>query len=173
MISFKRQFNHWKEIMEYTENGVPLFNGHNGLEYDMWSIRMRTFLKAHGYDILYTISIGYDATNKSKTTTKKELKKNNKIEMDFIQEGLPDPVREKVVKCSSTKEIWDKLHDIYFFPIIKLEFSKEDTSTKHEERCSSCHSVQEEEECEVTEANIGDLFFFNCEECEHIEIECP
>jgi hypothetical protein len=32
--------------MEYNENGVPLFNGKNGLEYEMWSIRTRTFLKA-------------------------------------------------------------------------------------------------------------------------------
>jgi hypothetical protein len=60
--------------------------------------------------------------------------------MDFIWEGLPDPVREKVGKCSSTKEIWDKLHDIYFSPITKLEFSKEDTGTKQEEICSSCQT---------------------------------
>jgi hypothetical protein len=43
----------------------------------------------------------------------KELKKNKKIPMDFILEGLPKPVREKVGKCSSAKELWDKLHDIY------------------------------------------------------------
>jgi hypothetical protein len=42
------------------------------------------------------------------------LKRNNKIEMDFIWEGLPDPVREKFGKCSSTKELWDKLHNLYF-----------------------------------------------------------
>jgi hypothetical protein len=30
------------------------------------------------------------------------------IAMDFIWEGLPNPVREKVGKCSSTKELWDK-----------------------------------------------------------------
>jgi hypothetical protein len=35
--------------------------------------------------------------------TKKELKKNNKIAMDFISEGLPNMVRIKVGKCSSTK----------------------------------------------------------------------
>jgi hypothetical protein len=40
--------------MEYIENGVPLFNGQNGLEYEMWSIRMGTFLKAYGYDIWYS-----------------------------------------------------------------------------------------------------------------------
>jgi hypothetical protein len=41
--------------MEYTENGVPLFNGHNGLEYETWIIRTRTFLKEQRYDIWYSI----------------------------------------------------------------------------------------------------------------------
>jgi hypothetical protein len=41
------------------------------------------------------------------------LKINNKIAMDFIMEGLPDLVKEKVGKCSSAKEIWDKLHNLY------------------------------------------------------------
>jgi hypothetical protein len=34
--------------------------------------------------------------------------------MDFIWEGLPNPVIENFGKCSSAKEIWDKLHDIYY-----------------------------------------------------------
>ena len=55
------------------------------------------------------------------TTTKKELKKNNKITMDFIREGLPNPVREKVGKFSSTKELRDMLHFIYSSPITDSE----------------------------------------------------
>jgi hypothetical protein len=39
------------EYMEFTENGVPLFNVQNGMKYEMWNIRMKTFLKAHGYDV--------------------------------------------------------------------------------------------------------------------------
>jgi hypothetical protein len=46
--SFIKQFNHWKEIMDYFENGVPLFNGQNGLKYEIWSRRMKVFLKAWG-----------------------------------------------------------------------------------------------------------------------------
>jgi hypothetical protein len=63
------------------------------------------------------------------------LKKNNKIAMDFIWEGLPKPVREKVGKCSSAKELWDKLHDIYSSPIADSENAKEDADTEQEERC--------------------------------------
>jgi hypothetical protein len=60
------------------------------------------------------------------------LKKNKKIAMDFIWEGLPNSVREKVCKCSSAKEIWDKLHDIYYLPIADSENDKEDANTNQE-----------------------------------------
>ena len=59
----------------------------------------------------------------------KELKKNKKITMNFIWEGLPNPVREKFGKCSSAKELWDKLHAIYSSPIIDSENAKEDAGT--------------------------------------------
>jgi hypothetical protein len=68
-----------------------------------------------GYDIWKSVVTGYTATKKPpKTATKKELKKNNKIAMDFILEGLCDSTKDKVGKCSSAKELWDKLHNIYF-----------------------------------------------------------
>jgi hypothetical protein len=59
-----------------------------------------------------------------------ELKKNKKIAMNFIWEGLPNPTRENVGKCSSTKEFWDKLHNLYSSPIIESENAKEDAGTK-------------------------------------------
>jgi hypothetical protein len=83
---------------------------------------MKVFLQAQGYDIWHSVVTGYNATKKPpKTATKKELKKNNKIAMDFILEGLPDSVKDKVGKCSSAKELWDKLHNIYSSPITESE----------------------------------------------------
>jgi hypothetical protein len=38
------------------------------------------------------------------------IKKEQQIGMDAILDGLPDLVKVKVGQCSSTKEIWDKLH---------------------------------------------------------------
>jgi hypothetical protein len=101
--SFRKQFNHWKEIMDYFENGVPMFNGKNGLKYEMWSRRTKVFLQAKGNYIWLSFFKGYVSSKRENTAAKKELKKNNKIEMDFILEGLPNPVREKVGKCSSSK----------------------------------------------------------------------
>ena len=77
--------------------------------------------------------------------------------MDFISEGLPNPVREKVGKCSSSKEIWDKLHDIYFSPIVDSENSKEDVDTDREELCSPCQNNSEDEEYIITKELISAL----------------
>jgi hypothetical protein len=57
------------------------------------------------------------------------LKKNKKISMNFIWEGLANPVRKKVGKCSSAKELWDKLLDIYYSPIRDSENFKKDADT--------------------------------------------
>jgi hypothetical protein len=74
------------------------------------------------------------------------LNKNNKIAMDFIWEGLPNPVREKVGKSPSSKELWDKLLDIYSSPIIDSENAKEDVGIDQEEICSPCQTNSEDEE---------------------------
>ena len=72
--------------MDYFENGVPMFNGQNGFKYDMWSKRTKVFLQEHGHYILLSIVTGYDSSKREKIVSKKELNKNNKIEMDFIWE---------------------------------------------------------------------------------------
>jgi hypothetical protein len=113
--------------MDYSENGVPMFNGQNGFKYEMWSIRTEVFLQAQGHYIWLSFVIGYDSSKMAKTATKKELRKNNKIAMDFICEGLTNPVREKVGKCSSTKELWNKSTIIHLSKcnnrdIVKLVF---------------------------------------------------
>jgi hypothetical protein len=96
------------------------------------------------------------------------LNKNKKIAMDFIWEGLPNLIRERVGKCSSSKELWDKLHNIYSSPIADSENAKEDAKTDQEELCSPCQTDSEEEEYIITR---GMLFFFNFEKHGHLEIK--
>jgi hypothetical protein len=105
----------------------------------------------------------------AKIVAKKELKKNKKIAMDFIWEVLPNLVREKVGKCSSAKEIWDKLHDIYSSTIADSENAKEDAYTDQDELCSPCQTDSKDEEYIITR---GMLFLFNCEKRGHLEIKC-
>jgi hypothetical protein len=62
-------------------NGTPMLNGQKGLKYEMQSIRMKSFLHAHGYDVCHSVVTGHTATKKPPNTiAKKELKRNNKIE---------------------------------------------------------------------------------------------
>jgi hypothetical protein len=41
--------------MDYSENGVPMFNGQNGLKYEMWSRRTKVFLQEKGHYIWISI----------------------------------------------------------------------------------------------------------------------
>jgi hypothetical protein len=57
------------------------------MKYEIWNTKMKKFLQAQGCDVWKLVVIGYNASKKPKTIAKKELKKNKKITMDFIQEG--------------------------------------------------------------------------------------
>jgi hypothetical protein len=70
--------------MDYSENGIPMFNSHNSFKYEMWSIRMKVILHAQGHYIWLLVVTGYDSSKRAKTASKKELRKNYKIAMDFI-----------------------------------------------------------------------------------------
>jgi hypothetical protein len=96
--------------MGYTNNVTPVFDGQN---YEIWISRMKVFLEAQQYDVLNLVVIGYTTSKKPpKTIDKKELI-IKKLAMDVILDGLPDSIKVKVGQCSSTIDIWDKLHNIY------------------------------------------------------------
>jgi hypothetical protein len=60
--------------------------------------------------------LGYTDLKKPKTASQKEERRNKKMEMDVILKGLYDSVKAKVGSCVLSKEIWDKLQDIYAKP---------------------------------------------------------
>jgi hypothetical protein len=134
----------------YIDNGTPMFDGQNGQNYEIWNSRMKVFLKSQGYDVWDSVVSGYITSRKPpKTAAKKELKRNNKIAMDFILEGLSDPVKDKVGQCSSAKEIWDKLHNFYskesHLITEPMHQNKEDVEIKQEEIISSDQTDSNEE----------------------------
>jgi acetone carboxylase gamma subunit len=80
------------------------------------------------------------------------------LAIDTILDALTDLVKSKVGSCASSKEIWDKLHDLYV---------REDTEEEEEEVKANYNiSIFKEE-------NRGQFFCFNCEGVGHIEFECP
>jgi hypothetical protein len=135
-------------------NGIPPFDGRN---FEYWSNRMETYLKSLGADVWFSVASGYNALKKPKTAAQKEAKRNNKLAIDTILDGLTDSVKSKVGSCASEKEIWDNIQDLY-----------------------AREELEEEEEVEANynisyfkEENRGKFFCFNCEGVGHVEFECP
>jgi hypothetical protein len=48
-----------------------MFNGHNGLKYEMWRRRTKVFLQALGQYIWLSIVTGYDISKRENTAAKK------------------------------------------------------------------------------------------------------
>jgi hypothetical protein len=93
------------------KNGIPQFNGKR---YEFWSIRMKTYIQAHGFEIWQSIVDGYTVptifpTNENVVT----LSQNNSKAKNALLNGLSETIFTKVTHCKSAKEIWDKLQNIY------------------------------------------------------------
>jgi hypothetical protein len=85
---------------ENIPNGIPPFDGRN---FEYWKNRMETYLKSLGVYVWFLVGSGYNSLKKPKTTTQKEVKRNNKLEIDTILDGLTDLVKYEVGSCASEK----------------------------------------------------------------------
>jgi hypothetical protein len=83
-------------------NGIPPFDGRN---FEYWKNIMENYLKALGADVWFSVASGYNALKKPKSATQKEAKRNNKLTIDTILDGLTNSVKSKVGSCASAKEI--------------------------------------------------------------------
>jgi hypothetical protein len=93
------------------KNGLPQFDGQ---KYVSWSIRMKTYIHAHGFQFCQSIVDGYTTPTVSPTNDKAiKLSENNSKATNAILNGLSDTLFTKVAHCKSTKEIWDNLRNIY------------------------------------------------------------
>jgi hypothetical protein len=93
------------------KNGIPQFDGQ---KYAFWSIRMKTYIQAQGFQVWQSIVDGYTAPTVPPTNDKAvKLGENNSKATNALLNGLSDTVFTKVAHCKSAKEIWDKLRNIY------------------------------------------------------------
>ena len=93
---------------------APLFNGN----FDIWVARMRNLLKTQGIEVWKSMN-----TN---DTMDEESKEYNTRAMKAILNGLPNSVKANFKRCSSTKVIWDKLHDLHSKGVLTMISSQED-----------------------------------------------
>jgi hypothetical protein len=93
------------------ENGIPQFYGQ---KYSFWSIRIKTYIQAHGFEIWKSIVDGYRAPIVPLINEKAmKLDKNNSKATNALLNGFRESVFTKVAHCKSVEEIWDKLRNIY------------------------------------------------------------
>jgi hypothetical protein len=93
------------------KNGIPQFDGQ---KYVFWSIRIKTYIQAHGFKVWKSIVDGYIAPIVPPTNEKVvKLGENNSKDKNVLLNGLSDTIFTKVAHCKYAKEIRDKLRNIY------------------------------------------------------------
>jgi hypothetical protein len=93
------------------KNGIPQFDGQN---YAFWSRRMKTYVQAQGFEVWQSVVDGYKEPVVPPTNENgRKLSLNNSKSKNSLLNGLGDSVYVKVMHCISTKEIWDKLQNVY------------------------------------------------------------
>jgi two-component SAPR family response regulator len=80
--------------------------------FEYWSNTMETYLKSLWTDVLFSVASGYKALKKPNTAAQ-EARRKNKLAIDTMLDGLTNSVKSKVGSCASTKEIWEKIQNIY------------------------------------------------------------
>jgi hypothetical protein len=118
---------------------------------------METYLKDLRVDFWISIASGYNALKKPKTAAQKEAKRNNKLTIDTILDGLTDSMKSNMGSCASAKYLWDKLQELY---------ARQEA--EEEEEVEEDYNISD-----FKEENRGQFFLFNCEGVGHIEFECP
>jgi hypothetical protein len=74
-VPSRKHFNHWKEIMDYTNIGIPKFDGE---DYAFWRRRMKTYVQEQGFDVWRAVVNGYKApTTPSMDKYGKKLEDDN------------------------------------------------------------------------------------------------
>jgi hypothetical protein len=90
-----------------SKNGIPEFDGQN---YEFWTIRMKTYVHAHGFEVWKLAVYGYKALTIPPTNDNgKKISLNNSKSTNALLNGLCDLVYTKLMHCIFSKEIWDKL----------------------------------------------------------------
>ena len=94
----------------YTVNRTPILGKE---EYIFWSTRMESHLKALGHDVWNSVITNYSPPNRVRTPSEKKAKESNSMEINTILEGLPNDVIEKIGHRGSSKQLWDKIKQLY------------------------------------------------------------
>jgi hypothetical protein len=92
-------------------NEIPLFDGNN---YAYWRNITQIYLTYLGVDIWLLVVNGYKVPKTTPTDPdEKKLMRCDANTWHIILGGLTPAIASKVMNCSTTKEVWDKLKNVY------------------------------------------------------------
>jgi hypothetical protein len=95
------------ESTNSNKTGIPHYDGH---KYSFWSIRMKTYIQAQGFEIWQSIVDGYIVPAVPPTNGKAmKIGQNNSKATNALLNGLNETLFTKVAHCKNSKEIWGKL----------------------------------------------------------------
>jgi hypothetical protein len=93
---------------------APLFDG---IDYSSWRENMKQYLKSKGSEISNSVvSKPWDLTtskNISKIIVQRRERKNNEVALKILLNGLLDIVTTSIGLCTSAKDLWLKLENMY------------------------------------------------------------
>jgi hypothetical protein len=93
---------------------APLFDG---TYYSSWRENMKQYLKSKGFEVWNSVvSKPWELTtskNLSKIKFQRRVRKNNEVALKILLNGLSNTVKESIGLCTSSKDLWLKLEEIY------------------------------------------------------------
>jgi hypothetical protein len=115
------QFNHWKVDPEEMGGhmSLPAIRAtlFYGTDYASWRENMKQYLKSKASEVWNSIvNKPWDLTtskNLSKITIQRRERKNNEVTLKILLNRLSDTVKASIVLCTSTKDLWLKLENMY------------------------------------------------------------
>ena len=93
---------------------APLFDG---TDYSSWRGNMKQYLNSKGFEFWNSVvSKPWDLStskNLSKIIVRRRARKNNEVALKILLNGLSDTVKESIGLCTSSKDLWMKLENMY------------------------------------------------------------
>lgn len=102
------------EIEDNQFEKAPCFNGN----FNIWEERMRNFLTNQGIEIWKAVIV-------DSMMDHGESKEYNEKAIKAILNRLPDSIKNNLGKCSTTKGIWEKLHDLHSKGALTMTINQE------------------------------------------------
>jgi hypothetical protein len=114
-------FKHWKVDSEEMGGQMALFGIEtplfDGIDYSSWRENMKHYLNSKGSEVWnLVVSKPWDLTtskNLSKITVQRTTRKNNEVALKILCNGLSNTIKASIGLCTSAKELWLKLENIF------------------------------------------------------------